>query len=223
MNHLRIWNAMLEDLHRRLGVTVSFKNESRLMRAIGFVMFFNPGFMTHYITTIGTTVYFPKRADVDRAVPPWQTLAHEGIHAGDYKHGRTRFVARYLFPQIMFPLALTAVAAIWLGPWALLSLVMLAAAAPWPSPGRTALERRGYMMTAMCDAIARGEAYVRTAEYQAYLQRHYTGPDYYYMCRDSEAVARFCMLDTEHAIAVAAGKVYDPDYSPVADLIRANA
>ena len=40
---------------------IKYKNESLFMKVIGFLLFFNKTFMTNYITTIGSTIYYPSR------------------------------------------------------------------------------------------------------------------------------------------------------------------
>ena len=80
---------------------VDFKDQSWSQKVIGFLMTFNPGYMTDFITTIGSTVYFPTRAfyEVDPA-SSLATLAHESVHIYDSK--RTLwFKLSYLFPQIL--------------------------------------------------------------------------------------------------------------------------
>ena len=40
---------------------VEFKDESKFMKFLGVLLFFNKEFMSNYSTTIGNTVYFPSR------------------------------------------------------------------------------------------------------------------------------------------------------------------
>jgi hypothetical protein len=70
------------------------KEDSRLMRVIEKLLFFNPMFMREYITTIGTTIYAPG-GEIDPKV-----LAHELVHVADYKRWGILFSLSYL----LFPL-----------------------------------------------------------------------------------------------------------------------
>ena len=42
-------------------IRIAFKDESFLMKLLGFLLFFTKEFMTRFTTTIGNTVYFPSR------------------------------------------------------------------------------------------------------------------------------------------------------------------
>lgn len=89
------------------GAQVKFKNESWLMKMIGFILSpFNPGFMTDYITTIGYTVYFPTRQYYESAPEAsFSILTHEFVHMWDRKQD-SLFSLKYLFPQILLPIPL---------------------------------------------------------------------------------------------------------------------
>lgn len=118
-----------------------FKNESLLMKILGFILFFNKPFMTHYVTTIGSTIYFPKDffSKPDNAVLP--VIAHEFRHVKDSKKYKIIYELGYLFPIsliIIFPFLIL------LSLWALLLLLCLL---PFPSPGRMFFELRGYTMS----------------------------------------------------------------------------
>lgn len=79
------------------------KAESRLMRAIGFllkVMTFgkNSSFMTSFTTTIGDTVYTPTEWMKKTAEERIRTLRHERIHLRQQqRHGRAWFSFLYIF------------------------------------------------------------------------------------------------------------------------------
>jgi len=125
------------------GLKVKFKDESLFMKILGWILFFNPKFMTNYTTTIGSTVYFANRKwlkeNQDSAA---HVLAHELVHIGDSKQaGGFIFSYTYLLPQALALLSLLAIFSTW---WWLLCLLFLA---PIPSPFRTHWELRGYAMT----------------------------------------------------------------------------
>lgn len=84
------------------GFEVRFKDRSTLMKVLGFLAYpFNPDFMTKYITTWGTKVYFPTeeffRSDPARS---FRILAHEYVHLWDAKN-HPLFKLSYMFPQVL--------------------------------------------------------------------------------------------------------------------------
>jgi hypothetical protein len=75
------------------------KSDSKLMRLIGWVLKpFNPNFMTHYVTTIGSTIYSPWEV-IDEGL-----LQHELQHISDSKKFPVIYELSYLF---IFPFGLT--------------------------------------------------------------------------------------------------------------------
>jgi len=126
---------------------IKFKDESRFMKILGKVLFFNKAFMTHYTTTIGKTVYFPSRALFEQYPGAYfYTLAHEYVHVMDYVQHPVLFTLGYLSPQILALLALFSFLA-FINPYFLLFLIALLFAAPIPAPYRTWAELRGYGMS----------------------------------------------------------------------------
>jgi hypothetical protein len=92
------------------GFQVAFKNESKLQKVLGFLARpFNPGYMTDFATTLGTTVTFPFRAYYENSpVMSLVVLAHEFVHLWDQKQGSLRFRLSYIFPQVLGLLPLLA-------------------------------------------------------------------------------------------------------------------
>lgn len=124
---------------------IKYKNESSLMKFLGKIMFFNPAFMTEFVTTMGTTVYFPSREmaaiDDPNAIC---VLAHEYRHMRDtQKYGRIPFTLAYMFPQLLAPLALLLLLVWW--PLAVVAFILMLC--PLPAPGRKAIEFQGYCMS----------------------------------------------------------------------------
>jgi len=80
---------------------VCFKDQSWAQKLLGFLMIFNPGYMTEFITTIGSTVYFPTQAFYEASPEDSVViLAHESVHI--YDSQRTLwFKLSYLFPQVL--------------------------------------------------------------------------------------------------------------------------
>lgn len=81
---------------------VRFKDESKFMRVLGLLMHpFNSGFMTHFTTTLGSTVYFPSRARYEaEAGTSFVTLSHELVHIYDSREAGVHFQFSYASPQI---------------------------------------------------------------------------------------------------------------------------
>lgn len=169
----------LVDYVESLGVKNVMKDESRLMRLIGWVLFFNRAFMTGFITTIGQTIYWPRETwESDRTV--WQVLPHEFMHAMDFRRlGLLVTAFIYLFPQVLgFLIPLSALGAFYdlNFLWGLLGLVLLA---PFPAYGRKYIEMRGYVMTLATEVWA--DPNLKREEAPLWITRHFTGWNYYLM------------------------------------------
>jgi len=119
--------------------TIKRKSESLLMRLLSFVLFFNKGFMKKYVTTIYPTIYVPDwwGFQKSRQELELEILSHEYVHLYDRKRLGVLFNLIYLSPQVFSVLA---IGAFWNLSWLWFLLCLL----PWPSPGRTWLEFRGY-------------------------------------------------------------------------------
>jgi hypothetical protein len=170
MDHKELYEALQQSER----VTVKYKDESLLMRLIGKLMFYNPGFSTHVITTIGETVYFPSRSFVeDSYQESWMSLAHELVHVEDYRKNKVLFMLGYAMPQLLSLLALLA-PVLWSW-WPLLALVFLA---PLPAPWRRDTELRGYAMSMAVWywQTKKGIPQALKANIAGFL----TGPDYYF-------------------------------------------
>lgn len=123
---------------------IRFKNESLLMKILGVILFFNKDFIQKYITTIGSTVYFPSKEYLDKHnVSCVVELLHELVHIRDANKNRLWFTFSYLFPQIFFILSI---------PFAIFidfkfSLFFLLFLLPIPSYFRMVSERRAYTIS----------------------------------------------------------------------------
>jgi len=93
--------------------SVRFKDESKLMKLLGLLAYpFNDRFNDGYTTTLGTSVYFTSRADLESDYRNYaRVLAHEGVHIyDDEKHGLWFKLSYALFEGLFLPiLALYAV------------------------------------------------------------------------------------------------------------------
>ncbi len=94
----RLEDRILRDIS---GFKVAFKDQSRLMAVLGFLVApFNPRFMAGFTTTLGKTVYFPTKAEYETDVADsFKTLSHEYVHLWDGKSWW--FNILYAFPQLL--------------------------------------------------------------------------------------------------------------------------
>lgn len=167
---------------------IKFKNESWFMWLLSKLLFFNKGFMTDYITTIGTVVYFPSRKWLeDNYFNALGVITHEYIHMWDSAHSPLGyFDFTYLFPQIGVVGAILSIMAIW-NTWFLLFLVCLLFLLPWPSSGRTCWESNGYAMSMIFNSFFAGPEYNSRRDAEEFSNFFASGA-YYWMCRDKEKV-----------------------------------
>lgn len=264
----------LDQLHAFEGVIrkavptfkVAYKDESAFMKLLGFfVGAFNPSFMINFITTIGTTVYFPTKAGYESNPDgSFTVLAHEWVHMTDNQKKGLWFPFSYLFPQVLMPLpllafivgarlhawplaflvlgfvaacalaktskvlfwvvlglsaVLTAGLSIWLAKW--WSIALFAGplcALPWPSPGRTHWEERGYAMTVACFVWMTGGT--PSADMFQRIGQHFWGPDYYFMSWGHQGVTD--ALNTAVQRAMSGDLRSEAPYGAVYDFLAAN-
>ena len=82
------------------------KRESKLMRLLSKLLFFNKNFMSRYITVIGNTVYVPTKDWVkEDAYRALSVFCHEWVHMKDNRRLGPFFKLLYLSPQIFSFLA----------------------------------------------------------------------------------------------------------------------
>lgn len=166
-------------------ITIKYKDKSKLMKVLGFILFFNSDFMTSYVTTIGSTVYFPSETFVQYKSGCISVLAHEYNHVVYSKDmGKFLFSFFYLFPQILAPIFF--IGSIYFGwPCILIGLLLLL---PWPSIMRRDIELDGYTMSMFIenelmkenniDKDNRLEALVK---YTESVNKQFTSSAYYFM------------------------------------------
>ena len=183
------FNKFVQELSKDIPVKVAYKDESKLMKFLGAILFFNKGFMDLYITTLGNTVYYPSRAWVqDHPTDATLVMAHEYVHMKDNSRlGKIKYPIMYLFPQVLAVLSLLTVLAFFT-PYAWFFLTFLLCAAPIPAPGRKYIELRGYKMSLYAlylnlselnfDESAIARALMKSAEYG---NSQFTGAGYYFM------------------------------------------
>ena len=168
------------------------KRDSTLMRVVDRLLFFNPHFMDRYVTTFYPRIYVPDGPWQQRSIESRiSVLAHEYVHLRDRQRLGWSFNLLYLAPQIF---SLCAIGAIW-NPWWLLSILFLL---PWPSPGRTWLELRGYTMSIAMHWSLRGER-----ANLSWIETQFTGSNYYWMWPFRRTLKRWM---TQAAEAVEKGR-----------------
>ena len=160
---------------------IKFKNESRMMKLLGKALFFNPKFMTRFVTVVGESVYFPSREKMEKDPgTAAQVLCHELVHMDDERTaGSLIFRLSYLFPQW---LALLSASAFLVGPIGLAFLIFLL---PWPSFFRTFWELRGYAVT---DAVQ----YELTGRFtkKEWMSKQFTSSSYFFMWPFSKLIGK---------------------------------
>ncbi len=123
------------------GSEIRSKEDSKRMKFLSKLLFFNKRFMTGYVTTLYPHIYVPKLPWLEnRHTSAMATLAHEWVHLHDRKRLGWIFNFLYMMPQCFFIFGLLG----FLNPWFLLFFLFLL---PIPSPGRAWAEFRGYRMT----------------------------------------------------------------------------
>lgn len=142
------FNKFQQELKRYYVFNVKYKDQSWFMKFLAMFLFFNKDFMTGYITTLGSTIYFPDATWVkENEYAAMKVLAHEVVHVNQAdQYSKFLFSILYLFPQCLAVLSLLAVLAIFWLPflWCLLFLIFLA---PIPAPWRAKFEFEAYTMT----------------------------------------------------------------------------
>ena len=123
---------------------VKYKDQSALMKILGKIMFFNPGFMTSYLTTLGTTVYIPNEQYVqDHPQITCDVFIHECTHMYDAKRIGFIYQLVYAFPQLLSPLMLLLLFVL---SWKIVLPLVLLFLLPLPAPWRVYFERRAYFV-----------------------------------------------------------------------------
>lgn len=125
---------------------IKYKDQDPLMKVVSTLLFFNPAFKDHFITTIGNTIYWPSQQFVqDNPQAVSEIFIHECTHMYDEgRLGSLRFKGGYLFPQI---LALPMLLLFFVLTWKIVLPLVLLCLLPWPAPFRAYFERRAYFVS----------------------------------------------------------------------------
>lgn len=162
-------------------IKVIYKDQSSLMKLLGYLMFFNKSFMTHYFTTLGSTIYAPSRQYVEsKEVSAQVTLLHELTHVYDSKkYSKILFGFLNGFPQILALLCLPLFFISWKLALPLVILFLL----PLPAYFRMYFEKRGYIISLYAlYQLSFKYKYKPLLKTQAdFFSKQFTGPYYYFM------------------------------------------
>lgn len=210
--------AVIDLCHAEIpGFEIRFKNTSKWMKFLNFfVQIFNSRFMTEYITTTGSHVYFPSKEYLIQGQNRLLgVLAHELVHMLERARlGDTRYFLQYAFPQILAVLSLFAILAIW-SPWFLLALLFLLALAPLPAPGRRDIELDGYTMSMAVTYWQRKN--ITDTEIEWYAQQ-FSGAAYYFMWPLHSRIVNALRL---RALLIRTGEVLQrPVFKKVYDIVK---
>jgi len=159
---------------------IKFKTDSKLMKFLEKVLFFNKGFMTDYITTVGDDIYFASKEYIKKhPIAATVALLHELVHVYDsHKYSQPIFSFLYLGPQILAILSLPLLLVSWK-----LSLLCLLFTLPIPSYFRMYFEKRAYIASlyALQKLSKKIVLDPRLDAHKKMFLTQFHGPSYYYM------------------------------------------
>lgn len=160
---------------------IRFKSETWWWKVLYYtaIWMFNRRFMTHYATTVGTTVYLPNREYMESGGNKLVgLLAHELVHMKDRREmGRVTYYFKYGSPQIFALLSVLSIFAIWSLPM-LVFLSFLLCVLPLPSPGRKELELNGFTMSLAVQYWKDGSVH---PAYISEYAKYFLGSEYFFM------------------------------------------
>lgn len=117
-----IFLLLKKKLYEKEKIKTMNKKESKLMKLISYLLFFNKKFMTNFTTTLGRTIYLSSEFNERLNIGKITTLLHEFIHI-QQKDDDALYEAKYLFPQILSALSFVLYPLI--GPFSLLALLFI--------------------------------------------------------------------------------------------------
>lgn len=168
-------------------IEITTKESSNLMKLIGWFLAaiqINKTFMTNYITTIGTTIYFPEKL-LEEIAPKrfMEVVIHECVHAVDEHNNKLFYKPTYL-PELFIGLPLLIISIVlfvlkfWIAASILLALALLCIL-PVPKPGRYHWEIRAYS-TSLGIAHIFNEDKAYTNQIKRWVCGQLTGSSYYF-------------------------------------------
>lgn len=162
-------------------LTIKYKTQSWLMQILGKILFFNPSFMTEYITSFGNTVYFPSEDFVNtKFASSIIILMHELVHISDSKkYSKFLFGLSYMFPQI---LSLLIIPMLFFFHW-YIALIPLLFLLPFPAYFRMYFEKRAYLVSLYCIYALSGKLHYPAVlnVQEKFFVSQFTGDSYYFM------------------------------------------
>lgn len=171
-------------LQSQFSFQLAFKDQSTLMKILSKILFFNPKFATDFVTTLGSTIYFPSQAFIDQdPTRAMIILAHESRHIYDRQRLGILFFILYALPQLLAPLALLLGFWSW---WVALALFIFFLL-PLPALGRSYLELQGYVVNLYMENYlhqdkSKEERQTILNETAIYINQYFTSSFYYFMC-----------------------------------------
>lgn len=175
-------NIFIEKCQQKYKFNIIFKHKSLLMKIISFILFFNKNFMSSFVTTIGSNIYFPKNYNFEK-LHAIVTLSHEIKHILDARKYKL-FNILYLFPQI---LSLFFIPAMFLH-WAFIFPLIIVLSPAIPAFFRAKYEFDAYVISLYVinlllkyqgfDIEKRKEILLENAER---INKHFTSSNYYFM------------------------------------------
>lgn len=153
---------------------IKYKDQSLFMKIIGKIMFFNPAFMTSYLTTFGDTVYVPSQ-QFETQKEFLDVFIHECTHMYDEKRLSFLYTLSYIFPQI---LSIIFFLLSFLITWKIMVPLGLLCLAPLPAPWRTYFEKRAYLVQMYARYKLFGED---PSLYVDHYAAYFSGASYYFM------------------------------------------
>lgn len=182
---------------------IKYKDQSTFMKILGKILFFNPDFMTQYITTIGSTVYFPSASFITlHPVTSEMLLMHELVHIYDQKRvSKPIFEISYMLPQALFPICLLLM---FLVSWKIMLPIAFLMLAPIPAYFRMYWERRAYFASLyVLQLLSNKLLFVYNAQTQAnFFIEDFKDGDYYWMWPFKSIDSQFATAATQ----IASGK-----------------
>ncbi len=183
MENKNLFNiTFIKTLKEKYNFEIKSKDKSFLMKLISFILFFNKDFMSSFVTTIGSNIYFPNNYDFEKP-SAIVTIAHEVKHILDSRKNKL-FNVLYLFPQI---LSLFFIPALFLH-WAFIFPLLLVLSPAIPAFFRASYEFDAYLISLFVinlfltyqnfDEKSRQDILMSNIER---MNKHFTGSTYYFM------------------------------------------
>lgn len=165
---------------------IKYKNNSFIMKALSIIMFFNKGFMSNYVNTFGSSIYYPSQQYIiDNPIDSEIVFLHELVHMYDVKNkGIVSYSLLYGFPQILFVFCLP----LFFFSWKIALILSILFLLPLPAYFRMEFEKRAYLCSLYALSVYGKKNNLSDADVQNMLDlnkdsfcKQFNGPSYYYM------------------------------------------